>query len=683
MRIQLIEQPSRQGEISAKLVFQNRKNSTFEVTFPHPHTVEAESGLEWYFEQYIEEPYTAVSRVEHIVNQHIVQYGEQLFQHVFASAEALDLFHAAINELGYSRVTIEIKGRLNAPKFQTVLWETMRDPALRSKPLAAWGVGLVRSSEVTSPVRGRVGDFPNLNLLIVTARPSEENDVNYRTVQRPLIEQLQETSALRVNAVVLRPGTFQALKNHLDECGEAFYHIVHFDLHGAVLAHEDLLKSRDAGTTAFSGTYSFGNAPQSYQVRWGSYANLEKPFLGKKAFLFFESNEKGVAEPWLAEEIADLLSSKQIPICVLNACQSAKQSGDTSETNLAKHLHERGIPVVLAMRYSVSTRAAAIFMERLYDCIFDKMPIEKAFSLSRMRLFDQKNRDAALGFKIDLEDWALPVVYQSKSLIFNFRKPTLAEKRTALERQAQQPVFPPPRFGFVGRDLDILKIEKMLSSGRNHLLLRGMAGVGKSALLRYLVGWWVTTNFRLVKTAAYLDFSSPRTFSAVLDAIADKILDKNERKDWKKYPLPLRAKALLNELNETPYALIFDNIFELKDEETRDFLAQIKGKSFAVYGSVNPEEFLKPYTFNDTVCFLEGLDKSAAYQLAAGIIAATTPHRLPELQQEHLFDLQHLMELLAGFPSAMEQVLPFLKKMPVPDLLQAFQDGNLNLEESS
>src|SRR6516164_5443100 len=80
-----------------------------------------------------------------------------------------------------------------------------------------------------------------INLLIVTARPSGIRDVGYRTISRPLVEALRNAN-LRVQVEILRPGTYKALENHLREAtakhGEGHYHVIHFDVHGAVLTHK-------------------------------------------------------------------------------------------------------------------------------------------------------------------------------------------------------------------------------------------------------------------------------------------------------------------------------------------------------------------------------------------------------------------------------------------------------------
>ena len=58
------------------------------------------------------------------------------------------------------------------------------------------------------------------------------------TISRPLVEAL-ETGKIPAQIDMVRPGTFEALVNHLeeirDEHGEGYYHIIHLDMHGALL----------------------------------------------------------------------------------------------------------------------------------------------------------------------------------------------------------------------------------------------------------------------------------------------------------------------------------------------------------------------------------------------------------------------------------------------------------------
>lgn len=679
MTIQIIEQSCQLGALHALLRFDDGAETTeFPLSFPHPHDARTEEDLEWYFEDYMKQPYIAESKVRSTVDRCVIEYGQALFRGLFADPQAKQKLYDAIGSHGFANITLEIVSQPASTEFQTILWETIRDPEQPGGPLISSGLKIVRSSTKKSPVQARVDEHSTLNLLIVTARPGGEHDVNYRTIQRPLIDLLRTRQGQAVNPVILRPGTYKALKDHLDEKGAGFYHIIHFDLHGEVLEYRELELKKIKGQTTFAGAYSFGNAPHSYQVL---YARDDlKPFEGKRAFLFFEAERKDGSEPAKAEDIAKLLRDHQIPVCILNACQSAKQEGDTAETSLAKHLHENGVDVVLAMRYSVTVTAAALMMGRLYETLFNNDPLDKAVSLARIRLFNQKEREVGLG-KIDLEDWALPIVFQNRPVQFQFRELTKTEKNTRLEQLARAPVFPKPEFGFKGRDLDILKIEKILQPPCNHLLLRGMVGVGKSTLLRYLAAWWTLTRFRNVEAVAYLDLTQPQPFPDLIKTVASKVFNAKEHDDWSNnIDKRLQPIALLEYLNGRPFGLVFDNIFEWHDEQMASWLAQLDGRTFVVYGSVNPEVFLSARTFGDQVHVLEGLDKEAAYELAAEILHRKTPHRWEKLYQKHQYDLENLMELMAGFPSVMEKVLPFLQTMSVPQLLEEFTSATLPVE---
>ena len=46
---------------------------------------------------------------------------------------------------------------------------------------------------------------------------------------------------LRVRVEMLRPGTYEALVNHLERHGTGYYHVVHFDVHGALLTYDKLM----------------------------------------------------------------------------------------------------------------------------------------------------------------------------------------------------------------------------------------------------------------------------------------------------------------------------------------------------------------------------------------------------------------------------------------------------------
>lgn len=650
-----------------------------EVEIDNPHNADIEKQFEWYFEEYLDEPYSAETKVD-VEKRRLAEYGKNLFGQLFGGEKAYLPYRHGLEAGGFGGLVFEIVSSGESFSFQAILWESLWDPSFDDAPLVGKGAIFYRSSTKNQrpALEPRVNEHPEINLLIVTARPSEENDVNHRTIQRPLIEIIRRTPKMRVRPFVLRPGTFKALKDHLNEVGAGHYHIIHFDLHGAVLSYAELEQARALGVARFKYANRFGKPSQSFNVRHGR--EDIKSFEGKNAFLFFETDEKGVAEPALASEVASLLQENRIPVSILNACQSAKQEGISNETNLAKYFHEKGTLLVLAMRFSVSVTAAERLMSKLYNELLNNKPFELAISLGRRALFDDKKRDTDFGYPIDLEDWVLPVIFQRQPVRFNLRELSDAEKELRYERQKKQVDAPRFSYGFHGRDLDILKIEKMLLPPTNHLLLRGMAGVGKSALLRYLAWWWRATGFRSIENSLYFDFrANTYTFSEWLDETSRTLFERPHYNKLKTASLSMREGEVLDYLNHTPHALLLDNIFQFKDSKLLHFLSRIQGASFVVYGSVGSEEKLKGPTFGTNTYLLDGLDKNATHKLASEIIRKETGKDIRQLIAGHPFEFGHLLNLLMGFPSAMQSVLPALKSLSVTEVLDGFRNGTLDI----
>ena len=73
------------------------------------------------------------------------------------------------------------------------------------------------------------------------------SDVGYRTISRPLLDALR-TAGLPVTVDLVRPGTWEALRDHLraatERHGSGWYQVIHFDLHGAFSDYAALEQAR-------------------------------------------------------------------------------------------------------------------------------------------------------------------------------------------------------------------------------------------------------------------------------------------------------------------------------------------------------------------------------------------------------------------------------------------------------
>lgn len=260
-----IREKGKDGEhFNIALSFNN--GPEYRISIKNPFDPQREHLLEWYFEEFLKLPFVDTVKAEKAAMA-IREYGEALFEQVFGDRKLFGEYEKC-RDAGLSSLQIELISDGHA--FHAIHRESLKDPDLPN-PLAAELVTIVRKNIKPPAIEAKVRSSPQINLLIVTARPDEEQDVGYRTISRPMIE-LIETAKIKVNAHILRPGTFQALSNHLDAVGERFYHIVHFDTHGSLASYETLNAAKAANKIVF-------------QSRWG--LKDIQPYEGLRAYRFF------------------------------------------------------------------------------------------------------------------------------------------------------------------------------------------------------------------------------------------------------------------------------------------------------------------------------------------------------------------------------------------------------------
>ncbi|HEY6406709.1 MAG TPA: CHAT domain-containing protein, partial [Ktedonobacteraceae bacterium] len=544
--IRIREQTGGQNGSNATLSFAD--GGDYAITIHDPFSKEQEEQLEWYFEEHLDFPFLQQVKAQTAAAS-IDSYGETLFKQLFADPEAYATYKDAL-KAGPHTLHFEIVG---SPGFHALHWEALKDPK-RPEPLALQA-SMVRKNRDPQVSQAKVRTSPTLNVLLITARPFGKQDVGYRTISRPLVEGLRQID-VPVQIEILRPGTYQALVEHLEEVKQhktdeeagGYYHVIHFDVHGALLTHKQLQQAHEANRYLF-------------QARYG--CTDIAPYEGHKAFLFLDGEQDEQADPVEASELSNLLLTYQIPIAILNACQSGKQVGkdvDASETSLGSRLMQAGTQQVLAMGYSVTVTAAEMLMSRLYKHIFSGQDLATAICRARQELYNRKGRQASFNQTIDLEDWLLPVVYQNQAQRLRVREFSPEESKAYYEQQAQSYTPPQPNYGFVGRDLDILQLEKRLLTKRNIMLVQGMGGAGKTTLLQHLGAWWQTTG--LVEQIFYFGYDEKAwTRQQILHSIAPRLLGPV---DYLRVfqPLPLDAQQVLltRRLRAQRHLLMLDNL---------------------------------------------------------------------------------------------------------------------------
>ncbi|TRU33244.1 MAG: tetratricopeptide repeat protein [Microcystis aeruginosa Ma_MB_F_20061100_S20] len=656
------------GGFTASLNFDS--GNSYPITVTDPFTNQEEKQLEWYFEEWLVFPTLDTDKAQKAANS-VQNYGENLFKQVFQSnLNAYGEYRDLRKQLSQLQIIIESQ----SPEFQALHWEALKDPDLPRPFSIDCIISRQRRGATVVPVQ--MATYPTINLLVVIARPNEESDVNYRTISRPLVE-LVNSSEIPVKIDILRPGTYESLTRHLDEKGEGYYHVIHFDVHGGLMEYEQYQRQVHGDSW-------------HYQRGWGLEDLAE--YEGVKAFLFLEGEEKGQATPVEATELANLLTGKNIPICILNACQSAKQisqeSEDYRETSLGSRLMTAGMQAVVAMGYSVTVSAAKLMMKPIYQQLLNGKDLTEAMRKGRLELFNNKQRRAYYNTIIDLEDWLLPVIYCRGKINLNLRPFTPEEEEKYWEHIGNQYVFPLPEYGFVGRDLEILKMEKALLK-HNILLLKGMGGTGKTTLLNYLREWWQKTNW--ATHIFYFGYDRKAwTLEQIVYEIGQGIYNRFEQGSFQAMNLKARVKKLEQKLRSEAYILILDNLEsvtgqplaiqntlpENEREEIAEFLKNlVGGKTKVILGSRSEETWLQRRTFKENIYQLQGLDQESRTELAERILERQAKSRKNAIKKDDYF--KRLMKLLAGYPLAMEVVLANLKRQSPEEIWQGLQLAEL------
>ena len=202
--------------------------------------VETQKDVQWYFENYvISEPF-ARARAQ-AVRRKLRKQGQQLLRHYLQSEIHLD-------DEQSPEFLIEVRNR-NSSSVNHALhqfsWEILEDTDLwedvfQAKPRKVTVVRIHENIDLGGEPRyDEAGcsssSLGEMNVLAITARPSHTKDIPHRLITRSIssaIDAIRERSASPSTLEIVRPGTFKALKHHLEQFPNGHFQVVHLDLHG-------------------------------------------------------------------------------------------------------------------------------------------------------------------------------------------------------------------------------------------------------------------------------------------------------------------------------------------------------------------------------------------------------------------------------------------------------------------
>ncbi|MDJ0621144.1 MAG: tetratricopeptide repeat protein [Calothrix sp. MO_192.B10] len=612
------------------------------VTFEHPFDQEALTDLRWYLEEYLRFPYGIFPENAAKIEQKLQNWGEQLFQLVFRSSEkGREFFQAATYE-GLHNCELVITA--DDSKVLNLPWELLYSPSDRQF-LAPSLAGMSRSLSEYA-VRAEMGELPQdkLNILLVIARPYGETDIALKTIARPLLDSLAQIRQ-KVNLKVLRPPSFDEFQRELS-ANKGFYHIVHFDGHG-----------------------DFDPNSQGFHHTLGGVG---------QGVLLFEALD-GSPQVVTAAQIAQNLADCGVPIFVLNACKSARE-GEENFSSVASRLVSLGAKGVVAMAYKVYAVAARHFIGRLYGELVRGGSIAHAVAAGRKAILNHPQRPSPKGDKV-LRDWLVPVLYQQEPYT-----PFIVENNTDIpdiddfvETLYITSLHGFPEvgaYGFIGRDYDILRLERAFRQN-NIVLLQGMGGVGKTELSCGFGRWLEETQGRAGKLF-FISFEHGATLINVINQVGREVWGDK----FSQYSTEQQQAAVLKYLQTQPCLLIWDNfepvngfptgneplLTEEERKELKGFLKALRGgKSWVLITSRREESWLD---CGYTLLNLGGLREEEVEELA-GKILQTAGVDKGKLPKEYL----ELLKLLGGHPLSLRVVLPHLKTQTPLQLIEALRQG--------
>jgi tetratricopeptide (TPR) repeat protein len=668
--------PAEDGVFAVRVEFQGRGGEDVRVSMPADDA--GEQLMAWYFEEHLRYPFLD-GDLERKAVELVGDYGRSLFRQVFVGEAAYGYRDA--RRVGYTGYRLVVRG---SAQFQRLHWEALCDPDSGDRP--ALRMPVVRQNDRTPLPYDLPEPAPTVNILVVTARPFGRRDVGYRTISQPLLDAIGQTD-VPVTVDLVRPGTWEALREALRsaerERGQGWYQVVHFDVHGGF------------GTARSMTSDGGGGGPTRYLFDPAHAPAADV----KQGFLFFETSQAGTAQPVPSAQVAALLAEHRVAVAVLNACQSAMQTGD--EASLAHDLVTAGAPVAVGMAYSVTVSAAMRAMPVFYGRLAAGDDPERAAFEARRALHDVKTRKAYFEHELDLEDWILPVVYAQRESRLTVRPMTSAEEEAFYRRRDQVAVAPAVEYGFVGRDLDLHALERMLltDTQQTQVLVRGMAGAGKSTLLAHAGWWWQRTGL-IDQVFAFSYEQRAWNTDQIIRHIAGHLLTPVDFAQWTALGDDAKAGRITIMLRASRHLIVLDNAESITaspaaiphalPEADRDRLARWLGslrggRTLLLVGSRETESWLAKVTFTDRVYELPGLDPQAASDLLDRILRRHSGGQWlsDTADDQERQALRELIRVLDGYPLPMTVVLPNLAATPPTRILAELHSGGTGVDPTT
>jgi hypothetical protein len=343
------------------------------------------------------------------------------------------------------------------------------------------------------------------------------------------------------------------------------------------------------------------------------------------------------------------------------------------------------------MSYSVYASTAARFMERFYERLVDHASLAEAVAAGRQRVFAEPEHDSLIG-PLTLRDWLVPTLYQQEYGLVPVppgATTAVAVEATAAEavRQQAEVACPAGKFGFVGRDYDLLRIERALRDDQQPwILLTGLGGTGKTELVRGFARWYAETG-GCPGGVFVTSFKEKADFGQVIGSLV------GYASDLSALPPEQQWQFLVDHLRTNRCLLIWDNFEsvagypdgneplantpEQRAELARFLQALRGGRSRVLITTRKPAGPCLGLAYR--LLGISGLRFVDAAALATTILS-TIDRRPADFKDDPAY--ARLVSLLAGHPRSLELALPQLRSASPTQIIDVLQHRVSDLGES-
>lgn len=340
---------------------------------------------------------------------------------------------------------------------------------------------------------------------------------------------------------------------------------------------------------------------------------------------------------------------------------------------MARALIEAGVEVAIGMSYNVLSHTADLFMESFYNSFLQHSSAFAAMTVARQTLINSPFRFTNFGTQLHLEDHVVPIFHCNSELLEEFGD-------FDLENKVQSPLVAsllPKTPVLLGREETILRLEYWLAPPKPlNVLMKGMPGIGKTALLKHLVHWWSRTG--LTDHIIYISLAdaqfSKLTFDTFLHGLCKSSGLALDLVDTSKLAVELNSKSALvivDSMESVRWSATKDN--QTSKVQIRRFLSKLRQCPIlcASRSEVPWLQGLVQATFE-----LQPLTKLDAVDFGRQLIAYSPGINEPD---DLMFD--QLVDMASGNPLGIKLMMTdlsaYLEKEPVAsvqDYLEALID---------